>query len=597
MTKDFITILSGLLIFLIFSCQNKHSTENVSTSFGQTINPFPGVVVFESKDNPIKNKVASPSILILPDGNYLVSHDLQGGTNIHISTDRGITWQFISRVSPLIWANLFENNGEVYLMGTSKGWGNILIYRSNDNGTTWSAPVDSNTGVIAEGLFHTGPVPVVKYKGKIWRSYEEALDPDNRRDFHAFAMCADENADLLQASSWSRTNSIRFDESWINARRPNWLEGNLVITPDNKLIDFMRLETWSGKDIPYAIEGAAQGKPRNEIAAIIEVDDREMTMNFKNEPLNFVHFPGAESKFTIRYDSISRLYWTITNKISSFKHTEGTHNGNWHQRNLLVLMSSPDLTNWEIRDKILRWNEGAHLKTWDTFGFQYVDWLFEDNDIIFVSRTSWYGSRYHDANMITFHRINNFRASTLHSEPQDLLKHTQHPELLTLTKELIKEGDLSLGDFNLKTQFGTGLIQNQDGSFSLQGNEGVTKNQEESLEKGRFFDLHITNNQTEFFSLENLKYTPIANVKGIKLKWMFSVDNSSYYPITNYMLNIDNIEGEKASPESTIYLLVYDMLHKIEARSGVTLRCLVIGEEEATFRFESGITLGGRKLQ
>src|SRR5690606_13475221 len=124
-----------------------------------------------------------------------------------------------------------------------------------------------------------------------------------------------------------------------------------------------------------------------------------------------VHFPGAESKFTIRYDSASKAYWTITNKITSFKNTEGTHDGNWHQRNVLVLMRSEDLTNWEIRKKVLRWNEGMHLKTWNVFGFQYVDWQFDGDDIAFVSRTSWYGSRYHDANMITFRRIYNFRAT------------------------------------------------------------------------------------------------------------------------------------------------------------------------------------------
>src|SRR5690606_37830929 len=141
-------------------------------AFCQLFNPFPGIVVFESKENPIRKKIASPGIVILSNGDYLVSHDFDRGTSIHVSKNRGKTWALLSRVSPLIWANIFEHKGDVYLMGTTRGWGNIVIYRSKDNGQTWSVPTDEHTGILAKGMFHTGPVPVVKHKGKIWRAYE-----------------------------------------------------------------------------------------------------------------------------------------------------------------------------------------------------------------------------------------------------------------------------------------------------------------------------------------------------------------------------------------------------------------------------------------
>ncbi len=42
-------------------------------------------------------------------------------------------------------------------------------------------------------------------------------------------------------------------------------------------------------------------------------------------------------------------------------------------------------------------------------GFQYVDWLFDGDDLIFVSRTAYNGAHnYHDANHLTFHRVKNF---------------------------------------------------------------------------------------------------------------------------------------------------------------------------------------------
>jgi len=50
-----------------------------------------------------------------------------------------------------------------------------------------------------------------------------------------------------------------------------------------------------------------------------------------------------------------------------------------------------------------------------TVGFQYVDWLFEDEDIIAVVRTAFDEAdgtpahNMHDANWLTFHRIEQFR--------------------------------------------------------------------------------------------------------------------------------------------------------------------------------------------
>ena len=48
-------------------------------------------------------------------------------------------------------------------------------------------------------------------------------------------------------------------------------------------------------------------------------------------------------------------------------------------------------------------------------GFQYIDWQFEDNDIVFLSRTAFDDEeggavRYHDANFLTFHRIENYKS-------------------------------------------------------------------------------------------------------------------------------------------------------------------------------------------
>jgi hypothetical protein len=43
-------------------------------------------------------------------------------------------------------------------------------------------------------------------------------------------------------------------------------------------------------------------------------------------------------------------------------------------------------------------------------GFQYADFGFDGDDLIFLCRTSMNGSyHFHDANYSTFHRVKNFR--------------------------------------------------------------------------------------------------------------------------------------------------------------------------------------------
>jgi hypothetical protein len=51
-------------------------------------------------------------------------------------------------------------------------------------------------------------------------------------------------------------------------------------------------------------------------------------------------------------------------------------------------------------------------------GFQYVDWLFDGDDIIAACRTAYDDDgtgahSFHDANFLTFHRIANFRSRSM----------------------------------------------------------------------------------------------------------------------------------------------------------------------------------------
>jgi hypothetical protein len=78
-------------------------------------------------------------------------------------------------------------------------------------------------------------------------------------------------------------------------------------------------------------------------------------------------------------------------------------------RNVQALCSSADLINWDTHQIVLRHDDVKN------HGFQYVEWLFEGDDIIFLSRTAYDdgeggANNNHDANYLTFHRIRNCRA-------------------------------------------------------------------------------------------------------------------------------------------------------------------------------------------
>ncbi len=350
----------------------------------------PGVVIAHS---PFKSGkfIGSPSILILPNGQYLASHDYFGPavkraeTFVYGSVDNGETWHLLANLKDQFWSNLFYLNGNVYLMGTSKEYGYVVIRRSTDNGLSWTTPTNSNSGILLDdGEYHTAPVPVVIHEGRIWRSMEDRNPPaDWGKNFRAFVMSAPINSDLLIAENWECTNRLRYDPKWPGSA---WLEGNVVVTPQGYLWNILRNHTNGG-----------------DTAAITKVGltGRVLTFNPEND---FIYFPGGSVKFTIRFDKKSGKYYSLTNYIPA-RYKGGNPE---RTRNTLALISSVDLIEWKIEKIILEDPSVSNV------GFQYVDFQFEDNDIIFVSRTAYFetdgsGTTQHDSNYLTFHRINNFR--------------------------------------------------------------------------------------------------------------------------------------------------------------------------------------------
>lgn len=370
----------------------------ISTSARAQFSEVPGVVV---NHIPAQTGVyiGSPGICILPNGDYVASHDHFGPnsteheravTAVYKSTNKGKSWEKISEINGQFWSNLFVHQNDLYIMGTWKHHGNFIIRRSTDNGETWSEPTASNNGLIFKGEYHTAPVPVIMHNGRLWRAIENAKADTKAwgKRYSAMVISASVGSDLLNAANWTATNHLPYDSTYLDGNFQGWLEGNAVATPEGKVVDILRVAT---------------SEPGRDMAAMVKISNDGTKATFDPET-GFTDFVGGAKKFTIRYDKKSKRYWTIVNMVKE----EFSHLPAAKVRNTLVLKSSPDLKNWTVHKILLE-----HPDV-EKHGFQYVDWQFDGRHIIFLSRTAYddkYGGahNYHDANYLTFHRIRNFR--------------------------------------------------------------------------------------------------------------------------------------------------------------------------------------------
>ena len=373
--------------------------------FGSAIQVYdppsvPGTVI--AKAARLKtDKVTNPNLVILPDGSYLSSaYGLLGGRGpaFYHSTDRGLTWNPIhgNDNATINFDKVFLVGKVLYQLGTDFSAGNnIVIRKSVDNGVSWSPFFTLFSGEN----FLAAPTPVTIHDGRVWHAFNTA--PVGLKK-GTFIISAPVDSDLTDASNWTRSNTITWVYEWQPDSFANWEEGNAIVGPDNRMVIVSR------------IDESNFVKPLHDRAAIIRVSDPS-TIAF--DPVNdIVDFPGGGKKFTIGFDSVSKKYWALVNptlpedkgKKHSGIYAKGISAG--LQRSRLALISSSDLRNWTTEHILISSNNPFF------HGFQYLDWVFDGDDIIAVVRTAFEEERglpvrQHDANLLTFLRVKNFRAA------------------------------------------------------------------------------------------------------------------------------------------------------------------------------------------
>ncbi|MEM6431403.1 MAG: sialidase family protein, partial [Deinococcota bacterium] len=193
---------------------------------------------WQIKYQPEKTKtyLGSPSILRLPDGVLLATHDYfgrgcprthegeEGLTSVYRSEDNGASWLNITHIMNAFWGNLFWHQRSVYWLGISQQYGSVLIRRSDDGGFTWTHPKDEHSGLLFKGgyyhdapNYHCAPMPMLINNGRLYRAIEDCDPCDWGKGFKACVISAPVDGNLLEAQTWTMSNKLAFDPSWVPA--------------------------------------------------------------------------------------------------------------------------------------------------------------------------------------------------------------------------------------------------------------------------------------------------------------------------------------------------------------------------------------------
>jgi len=350
----------------------------------------PGVVVHRLPVPSLVGRIAgkaiytaSPSIAVLPSGEYVISDNLfgsgsgadrSGTTHVFGSRDRGLHWDELAVLRDMKRGSLFVHRGALYLLGYRAAPGDALIRRSDDGGRTWTEPRDERSGLLRRGDFGGTPNRPVIHEGRIW------VAQSGRRVFSAPV-----EADLLRADSWTLSEEADLNHGPFG-KKVRITEAQVVASPETGVVVMPKIH---GKASTVLLRAGPNPK---------KIRDPR--------PEDWVSLPGGEKKFAAGHDSKSGWFFALTNPVLPAYRDSG-----WPPeliRNVAALVVSRDLRNWRVATVFL---ESPHV---DYEAFQYLAYDFDGEDLVVASRTAFEVGdgkppRGHDSNLTTFHRIKDFR--------------------------------------------------------------------------------------------------------------------------------------------------------------------------------------------
>ncbi len=348
--------------------------------------------------------VYSPSICVL-DGIIYASCDIMSDyTLVFRSADGGKTWEQTSKIERMKCATLFAYDGQLCLLGlytntTTASIGICGTRSISDDGPVWSA-VSAIRCDFLEKSGHCSSTPVLFANGRVYKAFEDsniwAAETSENGTKKAFVLSCDLNKNILNGANWIASNYVTITSDWVKEQIGTSttahhgtpaLEGNMVQGPDGTIYNILRLNC----------------EPANGYAVCLELSDDGRTLSYPLEN-KVIKFPGGENKFNIRYDETTGYYISLVNNNTA---------PYWPmQRNVLSLSVSKDLVNWKIVDTVLIDRTMLNFDvSMATHAFQYVDWCFDGEDIVFSVRETMGDTDYfHNGYELTFYRLSDYKS-------------------------------------------------------------------------------------------------------------------------------------------------------------------------------------------
>lgn len=411
-------------------------------NYAQNIRPLANdcVIVGESPD-PQNIPLYTPSILRLESGRLVASYE-QGGKQrkedyafLLISDDGGKTWKKTGETS-ITHGRLFQAGKSIYYLGHQ---GDLRIVRSDDQGETWSPLYQLTEG---QG-WHQSACNVWKAKGNVYLVMERYASDKIRGwrvgDLAPVLMRAKETDDLTKKESWTFASELPFDglipgyqenapqidyfgvpffaqnhpgRASLTPKRTmwpmGWLEANVIqiLDPDHYWHDP------EGNTFHLFMRAHTGGTGYAALAKVVEKPDGSMETMLETVPsgkkILFLPFPGGQMRFHVLYDEKTKLYWLLSSQATdSMTRAELLPDERYdlpnNERHRLVLHFSKNMVDWCFAGVVAIGESPKQSR-------HYASMDIDGDDLVILSRSGDERAQSaHNGNIITFHRIKNFR--------------------------------------------------------------------------------------------------------------------------------------------------------------------------------------------
>ena len=370
-----------------------------------------------------------PGMTVLPDSTIFVaaptlefrakdaSHNVEENriiTNREIllsrSVDGGTTWETLPSL-PYNDAIPFVHGDDLYMFLPGRELTNAFrLTKSTDKGTTWSDPVT----LFNEPYWNCSTGMAIKDNMLYW-GVGSAFPIEQTG---MLVVRGDLSRDLMNPETWRVSNAVSFPGV------PNRLRSNML-PPDQKLWPFQSPhDSWLEPNLVNVngrlralVRFDIDGQATSNIAAVCDLDVVDGNMDFRFT--QFAALPGGQCKFFIMYDEPSTLFWMLSNAPTDshgfFYDRDQLVNTGFmgapgNERRILMLHYSRDAYNWFSAGCVAKWPSPIQ-------SFMYPSAAIYNDDILFISRTSKDGQNQHDADLVTFHRIPDFRSLAMDIVP------------------------------------------------------------------------------------------------------------------------------------------------------------------------------------